>query len=203
MFNFLTPLVVLFLFAHYSFIFLQTNNYQAILVTNHRVTYVLFNYVCGEMQWSGLGLGGAAVIGYNAEGIYILNHPSSGNAAVADIVSCGINQQKRRKRQENPFERTDMLELPTDSELMMRAEECIDLYLKDILLLQVKPMELADVVSDYPCPKTLNQAINDAGRYILYTQSPLCFVSSLPRMSSEVTGTVTISAAQLCCYENG
>ena len=155
------------------------------------------------MQWSGLGLGGAAVIGYNAEGIYILNHPSSGNAAVADIVSCGINQQKRRKRQNNPDRRISMLELPTDPELMMRAQECIEKYTFDVTVLAINSTELADVISDYPCPNTLNQVIYDAARYILYSQSPQCYVSSLPRLSREVTGTVTIQAAQLCCYENG
>ena len=122
---------------------------------------------------------------------------------MVDISSWGVDQHERRKRQEDPFRRIDVLELPIDPQLRMRAEECIDIYLRDAILFQINAVELADLISDYPCPRTENQAIVDADRYVLHTQSPLCYVSSLPQMSNEITTALTVYAAQQCCYENG
>lgn len=154
------------------------------------------------MEWSGLGLGGAAVVGYNAEGIYFLNHAASGFDTVADIISCGTIQ-KRKKRQDDPVSRVEMLEFPMDPQLRMQAEECIDWHFRDVIIHDINAMELASLLSDYPCPMTRQQAIYDAGRYVQYTQSPLCYVSSLPQVNYEISLAFPVYAAQLCCYENG
>ena len=152
------------------------------------------------MQWSGLGQSRAAVVGYNAEGNFFENHPSSGFATVADTISCGVNQERRRKRQDDPLQRIPM-QLPTDPILRMRAQACIRRYLQEINLFQINPNELADVVNDYPCPPKLDQAITDAARYVLHTKSPLCYVSSVSRMS-DIAEAITVSATQQCCYDD-
>ena len=143
------------------------------------------------------------MVGYNSEGNFYQNHPASGFASVADIISCGIGQQGgRRKRQADPSELA-MLELPTDPDLRQRAETCVHLYMRDIFVFQIDPTELADLVSGFPCPTTLNQVLADTGRYVLQTSSPLCYVSANPQTSTTLTMVLEVHAAQQCCYENG
>lgn len=70
-----------FLFRH------QTNNYQAVLVTNGTASYVLFTYNCEEMGWSGDMWGNYATIGYSVEGEYYANNLFS-NLKEAIKVAC-------------------------------------------------------------------------------------------------------------------
>ncbi len=110
---------------------MQTNNYQAILVTNNLDTFVIYIYMCGEMQWSSLGRNKAAVVGYNSEGNFFQNHPASGYDIVADIISCGIKQENRRKRQA-PIMTNIPMNLPTDPVLRERARKCISSYNREV-----------------------------------------------------------------------
>ena len=183
-----------------TIIFLQTNNYQAILITNNLDTYVLYVYTCGEMQWSSLGQSRAAVVGYNAEGNFFQNHPSSGFSTIADAISCGVPQRRRRKRQNNEPDPRIPMELPTDPGLRMRAQQCIRRFLREINLFRINPAALASAVADYPCPPKLDQAITDAARYVLHSTSPLCYVSSVSR-TSDLSQAITVSATQQCCYD--
>lgn len=153
------------------------------------------------MQWSGLGQSRAAVVGYNSEGNFFQNHPSSGFSTIANIISCGVNQERRSKRQVDPLEIRPM-QLPTDPVLRMRAETCIRRYLMDVQLFRFNPTELADLVSDRPCPPSLDQAIYDAARYVLQTESPHCYVSTLSERSDAVSAAFTVSATQQCCYDD-
>ena len=180
--------------------FLQTNNYQAILITNNLDTYVLYVYTCGEMQWSSLGQSRAAVVGYNAEGNFFQNHPSSGFSTIADAISCGSPQRRRRKRQNDQDPRIPT-RFPTDRELRMRAERCIRRFLREINLFRINPTDLASAVADYPCPPKLDQAITDAARYVPHTILPLCFVSSVSRRS-DLSQAITVSATQQSCYDD-
>lgn len=155
------------------------------------------------MQWSGLGQSRAAVVGYNSEGNFFQNHPSSGFSTIANIISCGVNQESRSKRQADPLLLEIIpVELPTDPVLRMRAQTCIDRYLLDIQFLKINPTELADLVSDRPCPPSLDQAINDAARYVMQTESPHCYVSTLSKRSDAVSAAFTIFATQQCCYDD-
>ena len=71
-------------------IFLQTNTYQGIIITDKVNTYYVFTYICGELQWS-VGSGfDHAVVGYNSHGDYFYNTPGSGYENIADIVSCSF-----------------------------------------------------------------------------------------------------------------
>lgn len=152
------------------------------------------------MQWSSLGQSRAAVVGYNAEGDFFQNHPSSGFSTIADAISCGGPQRRRRKRQNEADPRIPM-ELPTDPELRMIAQQCIRRFLREINLFQINPNDLASAVADYPCPPKLDQAITDAARYILHSTSPLCYVSSVSRRS-DLSRAITVSATQQCCYDD-
>ena len=92
------------------------------------------------------------------------------------------------------------MNLPTDPVLRERARRCINLYNRDIQLVP-NPTEIVNLVSDYPCPRTLNQVVNDPARFILQTESPRCYVSSLSKESNTVL--LQIFATQQCCYDNG
>ena len=143
------------------------------------------------------------MVGYNSQGNFYHNHPASGFATVADIVSCGISQQGgRRKRQTDRFRRVTMMELPTDPTLRESAEDCISHYVRDIAF-GIIPTDLAELVSDFPCPPTLRQLEADTGRYVLHTQSPLCYVSANPQTSTPLSMVIRTAAAQQCCYDNG
>lgn len=89
---------------------MQTNNYQAIIVTNFTHTYALFTYLCGEMQWSSVGENKAAVIGFSAKGEFFNNHPQSGTENVASAVSCS-KLGRREKRFLDPSD--DLCQFPT------------------------------------------------------------------------------------------
>ena len=92
-----------------------------------------------------------------------------------------------------------LMNLPTDPVLSERARRCISLYNGDVQFFP-NSTEIVNLVSDYPCPRTLNQVVNDPARFILQTESPRCYVSSLPKISNTVA--LQISATQQCCYDN-
>ncbi len=154
-------------------------------------------YMCGEMQWSSLGRNRAAVVGYNSEGNFFQNHPSSGSATVADIISCGINQENRRMGEL----RVMPVNLPVDQIVREGAEQCISKYNMDANLLRIDPTELAKLVRDYPCPLTLTQIVNDPARFTLQTQSPRCYVSTISVESKKPPLPFSIYATQQCCYD--
>ena len=86
--------------AHLSLvvIFLQTNTYQGIIITDRVNTYYVFTYICGELQWS-IGSGfDHAVVGYNSHGDYFYNTPGSGYENIAVIVSCSFQLVGNRRR---------------------------------------------------------------------------------------------------------
>ena len=140
------------------------------------------------------------MVGYNAEGNFFENHPSSGFATVAETISCGVNQERRRKRQNDQFS-CIQLRLPADPDDRNRATACLSRYQRDVLLHEINATELAGTVEESPCPRNRYQAMADAARFIMHTESPLCYVSSLSRSSNIARG-LTISATQQCCYDD-
>ena len=152
--------------------------------------------MCGEMQWSSLSLSRnrAAVVGYNSEGNFFYNHPSSGSATIADIISCGVNQENRRRGEL----RIMPINLPVDPIVREGAEQCISKYNYDLELVRMDPIELAKLVSYFPCPLTLTQAENDPARFTLQTRYPRCYVSTV---SVDSKLPFSIHATQQCCYD--
>ena len=53
--------------------FLQTNSFQAILITNGMKSYAVFTYKCSSMAWAV-----QPTIGFNAGGTLYYNHPLTG-----------------------------------------------------------------------------------------------------------------------------
>ncbi len=152
------------------------------------------------MQWSSLSKNrGEAVVGYISEGISY-NHLSSGNANLADIISCGNNKKNRTIGEVEGMS----VNLPVDSELRETAEQCISKYNFEVSKVKIDPTELADLVRDYPCPPTLEGIENDPARFSLQTQSPRCYVSTISVESKKPPLPFSIYATQQCCYiQNG
>ena len=66
----------------------QENNFQVVVVTNGALSYTVFTYQCGELNWVE---GSAASIGFSASSTTFANHPFSRLANVNDIAC--LNQQ--------------------------------------------------------------------------------------------------------------
>ena len=160
----------------------------------------MYNYICGELQWSGFGRD-KGLVGYIASGGFFTNHPSSGSSNVAEIVSCTItlNNKKRRKRQRRP-QRTQLpIEIPADPVEREKVEMCAEVRERNrIILLRVRPpIDTTELANDLePCPPNQNQAIIDVGRFIkLEEENPICYVAGRPLRLRQFTIT------QQCCYD--
>ena len=186
------------------FVLLQTNSYQAIIVSNVTSTYAIFSYMCGEIQWSALGVSEAAIVGLNSAGRTVYNHPTSGSNAIGDFVSCTFilqNRQKRQAEQNNNL----MLQIPAEPTLTARIESCLAAYQADFLFFQFTPEYrrnislLRDLLE--PCPCSYYQALgNDYGRFIEQDGMPFCFVSANP-VPVNVRVSQPLSLTQQCCYD--
>ncbi len=62
---------------------MQTNTFQAVVITSGVESYALFTYQCGSMEWSG-----GATIGFNTNDtyMYFATHRLSGTFAVNEIA---------------------------------------------------------------------------------------------------------------------
>lgn len=73
---------------------LQTNTFQGVIITDTFRTYYVFTYVCGEMEWSGLG-SETAIVGFNSNADYFDNHPLNGLPDIHQLISCsGATNQR-------------------------------------------------------------------------------------------------------------
>lgn len=61
---------------------MQTNSFQAILITDGAKSYAIYTYVCGEMEW-----GDESTIGFNAGADYFENHQLTGHFQ-AHFIAC-------------------------------------------------------------------------------------------------------------------
>ena len=167
---------------------LQTNNYQAIIVSDTLTTHVIFTYECGEIQWSRSG-SNAAVIGFSAGGVYYHNHPLSGSTFIREAVRCS------GRNVTNMF-----FTLPTapNARDIVHRQRCLRKYHEDRHFLRGTDISsLARLLESCPC--TLLQAILDLGRYIRQSDT-FCFVSSRP-VSYDIPGSRRIQLTQQCCYD--
>ena len=172
---------------------MQTNNYQAIIVTNFTHTYALFTYLCGEMQWSSVGENKAAVIGFSAKGEFFNNHPQSGTENVASAVSCS-KLGRREKRFLDPSD--DLCQFPTDGCDMLPEPFSQICYCQSRLESDIT-FNVDEVVNQLdPCPDTVDKARADTGRFVKQTGTA-CYVSG---RTVVINGT---SFTQQCCYNGG
>ena len=61
---------------------LQTNTFQAVMVTDGVNSYAIFIYRCGDLEWSG-----GATIGYGASSEMFSNHRLSGTFFIT-VIGC-------------------------------------------------------------------------------------------------------------------
>ena len=140
------------------------------------------------MQWSTSG-NAAAVVGFNAGGIFYHNHPLSGTKLIREAVECSMNNIT------NIF-----LTLPTTlGAHIVVPRQCLRKYYEDVYILSGTDInDFAERLE--PCPCTLRQAILDLGRYIRQNDNSLCYVSSKPLPVRTSTGT-SIQLTQQCCFD--
>ena len=67
---------------------MQENNFQALVVTNGDMSYAVFTYQCGQLNWFGYR---NSSIGFSASRNIFANHPLSRQANVNDIAC--LNKQ--------------------------------------------------------------------------------------------------------------
>ena len=102
-------------------IIMQVNTFQCVLITDSAKTYYVFTYVCGEMEWSGLGTE-AAVVGFNTNGDFFHNHQANGQPDIGQIISCSNDLEGKRKRQAtNPGNGGDTNSMPAS----ISRDDCI------------------------------------------------------------------------------
>ena len=99
--HFFQPLfLIIVIWLQLTFTF-QTNTFQGAIITDTVFTYYVFSFTCGEIEWSGQGFE-TAIVGYNSNGDYFVNHPANGFSDIGDIISCTIHTLpggRRKKRQ--------------------------------------------------------------------------------------------------------
>ena len=188
---------------------LQYNNYQAVIVSNVIDTYVVFTYMCGDIQWSSVGGSGAAVVGFNAEGDVFQNHPQSGYDSIGNAVSCVVELGRRRRREANVnVTRNDITKVYTQEEYTQLVKNCTSAANDDRAVLPVPETEfkiLREEKGLESCPNDIIKLNEELGRFMRQTNiTEQCCITTKPiETNLHLTG-APISATQQCCYdENG
>ena len=147
------------------------------------------------MQWSAVRQNRQAVVGYNIGLFSFFNHPLSGFSSIGNI-SCANENGRRQKRQSSDRLGSEVTRVGQDPIMKTRFRNCLRSENNDKERFGNKtPSDLASLLK--PCPCTRDQATND-GRFIIFSQSPLCYVSTVPTPST--LNDETISLTQQCCY---
>ena len=172
-------------------------------------TYVVFTYMCGDIQWSSVGGSGAAVVGFNAEGDAFHNHPHSGFDSIGEAVSCVVEFGKRRRRQETiNVTRNDITKVYTQEQFAALVRNCDNALREDQRVLPIPAVEferLRDTFGLEPCPGDINKLDDELGRFMRQTDiADQCYITTKPIQTSLHLSGESISATQQCCYdENG
>ena len=181
---------------------LQTNNYQAIIVTDGASTFAVFNYICGELRWSGVGTNQAAVVGFNAEGTFYGNHPLSGFSSIGESVSCPTSSGggRRRRQQDEQDDTTNMfMALPSNRELNEMRASCSQLKNMDEQFVTLNEIPNLAAMLD-PCPCTQQQARRDT-TFIIFPEVSGCYLSIGPKIITPNSSNIQLELTQQCCYD--
>ena len=117
---------------------MQTNTFQGVIITDTVRSFYVFNFTCGEIQWSGQG-SETAIVGYNSNGDYFNNHPANGFPDIGRIISCTryiIPNRRRMKRETLIIQRNDTTsgtsgECPTDQATQFAKRQCRNIAMFD------------------------------------------------------------------------
>ena len=187
--------------------FIQTNTFQAVLVTNKTLSYYAFSYACGDMEWSGQGHE-TAIIGYSSYPDYVLNHPANGHSDISQVVSCSQQttpEGERSKRQSTGGE-PGIGPVPGDSEVMRAAEICNALATVDRVsipnaddLRDQEGRHIFDVLP--PCPPTRGQVVMNSLFGPFFDETRNCYQSTVTFEPFFAILLRPYSFVSVCCYD--
>ena len=186
---------------------MQTNTYQAAIVTDNIYTYLFFTYSCGQMEWSTARSGlHAAVVGYNSGPLKRFNHPASGLDFIVEAVSC-IDREGSAKRSitlggvtppplgNNPFQGGTQL---TNTEILDED------YLKCTILANCENVteinEAQNTIT--PCPSSRTQAQEDHRFLVMEQPENNCYVWAFAIEKGDGQLGSKRTYTKQCCYNN-
>ena len=150
------------------------------------------------MQWSAAGGSLAAVVGYNTGTQSFYNHPLSGFSSIGESISCTV--ERRRQKKESEIQASNVILQPQpDLDIQRKAIKCRIKVQEDINRFSGHDQLISLISLLQPCPCTVNQARQDVGRFVKFSEDPLCYISVPVYTSVNVPVTLT----HQCCYENG
>ncbi len=163
-------------------------------MTDGAVTYVVYTYTCGEIEWSAIG-DEAAVVGVNAQGLYFENHRASGLDTVGDAVSCTDAESSSHAKRQADVEHLN--QVPVGGPLAEAIEQCNNLETFD----EIEIPDTSELVAmAQPCPCSLNQARTDK-RFVPIADLPNCFMQALLN-AVQTLFQPRLEYGQECCYDD-
>ena len=186
---------------------MQTNTYQAAIVTDNIYTYLFFTYSCGQMEWSTARSGRhAAVVGYNSGPLKRFNHPASGLDFIVEAVSCIARENSEKGVTASPFEVTPQslgndpfqggTQLTTTAELDIDYRICI-IFANSDSVTEIR--EAHKKIS--PCPSTKTQAQEDHRFLVMNQNESNCYVWAFAIEKGDDLGSRRTYTKQ-CCYDH-
>lgn len=159
---------------------LQSNTYQAIVITNLEQSYAIFTYNCGQLEWSGLDV--FATIGYNS--------PSDGSFANHRFT--GLQDTTEIACNPNPVINNVIYQISNiESAAADQRRMCLEWYLSDFDKYEQSDINLLDQFTALPCPCQFFQALFDFRfRFSFAKDSTFCFTERF----------IFKAAIRECCY---
>ena len=173
-------------------VLLQSNTFQAVIITDGVRSFAIFLYDCSLMEWSGRELTLTnnlfATIGFNAFGQDFLNLPFTGTPLANQIActnqACGQNLA------------TYVIPLAQNQNaLQLQRRECFDYYKTDVLSFPpISPF--LSIFSGIQCPCNVFQAIFDRRFAGFFFEGRACFVNIFPARNFRFFR----GSDAFCCY---
>ena len=170
---------------------MQTNTYQALVITDGVQSYTVFTYNCQLMEWTGLFR--HATVGYNAGGEDFFNHELSGSPQI-NMIAC--QNRQRNVDWSNLVYRLESVVVNRTLEMVQL--ECFQQFTQDRRMFGFqrplpRRIRLATIFS-LPCPCNYFQAIRDRRYQSFFSANTpgesFCFVQIFR----------TLFGSQVCCY---
>ncbi len=168
-------------------------------------TYVIFTYMCGEIQWSTVGGSRPAVVGFNSEGVAFENHPQSGYGSIGNAVSCVVELGKRKRRNTRNITINGVTKIYTETQFLNLMANCTQAFKDDLGLVTIPEDEFGMLKNNFnipSCPtiKILTE-LNEIGRFM--KQADLeqeCYITTNPIKTDLRQSGSSVSVTQQCCY---
>ena len=175
-------------------LYLQTNTFQGVITTDVIRSYSVFTYVCEEMEWSGQN----ATVGYNSNGDYYDNNPGNGLPDIAQIISCTIPEDGRKKRQivQNGGQASP---LPLNFTMAQAMKQCTDIaVVDDISIMNISQLMLYNELPE--CPSTRTRLGISTEFEVFTPQQGDCHRSIVMTDTVTPTSNKRINFVTVCCY---